>query len=261
MSSLMSRYLVKTAATNVSKEKVHGYLAKNYPKDTLKWVKSAEWTEEEVPLSKIRMSRRPGGAREKDKVKGIAKAFDEGKPMEAVVLIKTAEGDYKVADGYHRTLGCKHSGKTKIKAWVGNVIQSDGPWDKEMHARKLNVGKVADEIIFEMEKQASIAKGIASLGTKMVKSTGNEVKNFGKGITGVGTKKARKNLDTVKSDGGSGRVDIKNAQKDVGKERRNQAKSWGIVGLGGASAGINEVAKRSENAPEIPQQDTFTGIR
>lgn len=129
--------------TNIT-NKVHTYLKENYPVECLKWVKDAKWTlSKQVPLSKIKMARRPGGAREKDKVKGIAQAVKDGKSMEPVVLVELPDGTMKIADGFHRTLGFKHAEKKTIKAYVGKVEEDKGPWDKEMHEKKLNVGKTA----------------------------------------------------------------------------------------------------------------------
>ena len=135
----------KTKEFRKEKEKVNkivcNYLKKNYPEDCLEWAKTVDWDlQEQVPLEKIKMARRPGGAREQDKVKGIAQAVREGKPMEPVVLVKLSDGSYKIADGYHRTLGFKNADKKTIKAWVAAVPEDKGPWDKEMHEKKLNVG-------------------------------------------------------------------------------------------------------------------------
>lgn len=128
----------------MNKQQVKDYLRKTYPDRVLKWVEDAKWSgPKEIPLSEIKMDRRPGG-REMDKVKGIAKAFENGDAMEAVILVKN-DGKYKVADGYHRTLGARHAGKTTIKAMVGEVQDLNGPWDKDMHDAKLNVGKAAFE--------------------------------------------------------------------------------------------------------------------
>lgn len=132
----------------MNKQQVKEYLRKTYPDRVLKWVDDADWGSTwsgpiDVPLEQIKMDRRPGG-REMDKVKNIAQAFKDGKKMEAVVLVKN-DGKYKVADGYHRTLGARHAGKTTIKAVIGEVKDLKGPWDKEMHDAKLNVGKAAFE--------------------------------------------------------------------------------------------------------------------
>jgi len=117
-------------------EDVYAYLRENYPADVLKWVKGENWELKRVPLSNIKMARRPGG-RNPDKVQRIAEAIKSGEKMEPVVLVQV-KGGYKIADGYHRTLAFQHAGKKSIQAWVATGKHSDGPWDAEMHRRKLN---------------------------------------------------------------------------------------------------------------------------
>ncbi|MGE7305703.1 ParB N-terminal domain-containing protein [Priestia megaterium] len=140
--------LVKVAADQVEAKgmqtKVYNYLKKNYPPDCLQWVKDVEWKlSDSVPLSDIKMARRPGGAREQDKVKGIAQAIRDGQKMEPVVLVRLPNGDIKIADGYHRTKGYEKAEKKNVRAYIATVKDAKGPWDKEMHEKKLNVGKAA----------------------------------------------------------------------------------------------------------------------
>lgn len=125
-------------------KEVYRELKKTYPEDVLEWVKEADWSLKTISLSEINMARRPGG-RNMDKVKGIAQAVSDGEKMDPVVLVKQSDGTYQIADGYHRTLGFEKAGKEKIKAYVATGVGDDGPWDEEMHAKKLNVepGKTA----------------------------------------------------------------------------------------------------------------------
>jgi hypothetical protein len=170
--------LVKLAADDAQKKKneeVHEYLKQNYPEDCLEWAKDCDWKDKTVSLAKIQMARRPGGAREMDKVKGIAEAVKQGKPMERVVLVKTPDGKVKIADGYHRTLGHDHAGKKTIEAVIAEVKEHKGPWDKEMHEKKLNKGPQP-----QLDKEASLLAGLGiagamhvapNLAMKAVKST------------------------------------------------------------------------------------------
>lgn len=139
-------------------DEVYDKLKEHYPDDVLEWVKDADWELKSVPLSEINMSRRPGG-RNMDKVKGIAKAVEAGEKMDPVVLVKQSDGSYQVADGYHRTLGFQHAGKDVIKAYVADCGCDDGPWDKEMHDKKLNVepGKKANEMSEGLAKLANLS--------------------------------------------------------------------------------------------------------
>lgn len=136
----------QTEAAQVTKgakkraRKVYDYLARHYPADTLDWVKAAEWRGPvDVPLTDVSMARRPGGARDMDKVQSIAESIEAGETLDPVVLVETPGGPpYKVADGFHRTLALDRVGRRTVSAWIGKVDQDTGPWAKEMHEEKLN---------------------------------------------------------------------------------------------------------------------------
>lgn len=120
---------------------VQSYLKQNYPMRVLGWVKKASWVlNKSVPLKAIDMAKRPGG-RDQKKVDGIAEAVKAGKKMEPVVLVKTSDG-YEIADGYHRTLAFSRAGKSSIPAYVGTGAGEHGPWERSMHAAKLNTETV-----------------------------------------------------------------------------------------------------------------------
>jgi len=123
-----------------ARKTVHKYLARHYPEKVLGWVDEARWRGPvEVKLADIDMARRPGGARDPKKVRGIAQAVADGKKLDPVVLVRLPSGKpYQIADGFHRTLGVDHAGHTTIRAWIGEVDSETGPWDKAMHEAKLN---------------------------------------------------------------------------------------------------------------------------
>lgn len=150
---VLTRESVKQTALQ---NKVYDLLKEHYPEKVLGWVKDATWSLQDIDLSDINMSRRPGG-RNMEKVKNIAQAILDGKKMGPVVLVKQSTGRYQVADGYHRTLGFQKAGETKIKAYVAAGLEDDGPWDEEMHANKLNVeaGKKASVIGMGLAKLAA----------------------------------------------------------------------------------------------------------
>lgn len=128
--------LIRKAASRLC-NKVYDYLKENYPEDTIQWVKQADWELKKISLMKINMSKRPGG-RNMNKVRAIAAAIENGEKMDPIVLVEQSNDKYKIADGYHRTLAYKHAGKTYIYAYIASGVGNEGPWDIEMHERKLN---------------------------------------------------------------------------------------------------------------------------
>jgi hypothetical protein len=128
-------------ASQLARE-VHGVLAKTYPEEALTWVDQATWSgPQKVALDDIAMTRRPGG-RDQEKVQGMAAALvkePDGEVAAPIVLVKTPGSDkLRVADGYHRTLAHRRVGHDKVDAYVGTVEDDEGPWDREMHEKKLN---------------------------------------------------------------------------------------------------------------------------
>ncbi len=119
---------------------VYAYLARHYPASVLEWVKDAHWhPPQQVNLSDIDMGRRPGGARDPDKVKAIAHAIEDGHHLDPIVLVRTPTGlPYQIADGWHRTLALIHTGRRTALAWVGDVDTDDGDWGTAMNQAKLN---------------------------------------------------------------------------------------------------------------------------
>lgn len=122
-------------------QKMHDKLAETYPESTLGWVDEADWSgPTQTDLSDIEMDRRPGG-RDQSKVAGIAKGIAAGSAgaIAPVVLVKTPGSDkLKIADGYHRTLAHKRLNHKAVPSYVAHVDEDTGPWDKEMHDKKLN---------------------------------------------------------------------------------------------------------------------------
>jgi hypothetical protein len=119
---------------------VYAYLGRHYPGSVLEWVKEARWHgPQQVPLADINMARRPGGGRDESKVALIAQSIADGQDLAPLVLVRTpAGGKLDIADGWHRTLAARHQHLKSLKAWVGDVDTSHGPWDGEMNRHKLN---------------------------------------------------------------------------------------------------------------------------
>ena len=133
---LQNKEASTSKALHSNTKEVYEYLRENYPADVLGWVKKELWKMRRVPLSKIKMARRPGG-RNMGKVQGISDAIKRGAKMEPIILVETKDG-FKIADGYHRTLAYKHAGIKNVYAWVADGEHGAGEWDREMHDRKLN---------------------------------------------------------------------------------------------------------------------------
>lgn len=129
------------AVADRTTDKVHTSLSAVYPESTLGWVDDADWTGPKmIPLASIDMHQRPGG-RDPKKVAGIAKGIAAGVAgcLAPVVLVKTPGSDkLKIADGYHRTKANEKLGRDSVNAYVGTVEDENGPWDTEMHDKKLN---------------------------------------------------------------------------------------------------------------------------
>jgi 8-oxo-dGTP pyrophosphatase MutT (NUDIX family) len=125
---------------------VYAYLARQYPADVLEWVKDAHWhAPETVALADIDMARRPGGARDQDKVDSIEGALDAGYAVHPIVLVRTPAGlPYHIADGYHRTAALAHAGKATVEAYIGDVTSDDGPWGAQMNRAKLTKAEGPD---------------------------------------------------------------------------------------------------------------------
>lgn len=182
--------IAKVAATDYA-DKVYDYLKGDYPKETIEWVKPLLWKKKKLQLSEIKMARRPGGARETDKTKAIKEKYEAGDKMDPVVVVKDGNGDYRLADGYHRTLGCKQAGFDEIEAYVAETTKTDGPWKSEMHEKKLSKG--IKNFKPTTEKTASIDKEANPFG-----AVGGALKTFGRNLSGANKRSAKKNLRQAK---------------------------------------------------------------
>lgn len=119
---------------------VYAYLARHYPPDVLGWVKQARWSGPvDVKLKDINMARRAGGARNEDKVRSIAHGIEDGHKIDPIVLVKVpGKNKYQIADGWHRSLAIKESGRKVVSAWVGEVDSDSAFSASRMGAASLN---------------------------------------------------------------------------------------------------------------------------
>jgi len=116
---------------------VYSLLARDYPPSTITWARHAKWTfQPKVALTRVLLDRRPSG-RDQAKVRAMEDALRNGQQFPPLVLVRTSENRFKIADGYHRALAYRHAGRTFVPAYVAYGLPDSGPWDREMHEKKL----------------------------------------------------------------------------------------------------------------------------
>lgn len=196
--------LEKQANSDKLGQEVFDYLALDYPKETLGWVRQGVWERKNVDLDDIVMGRRPGGAREEKKTEALRKKYENNEKMDPIVLVKTkGKGErYRIADGFHRTLAKKQTGGKKIDAFVMYTDIREGPWLKEMHERKKSKGKSVSELYQQKEASTSyLSDGLKGRGMTGLRKEANfftGAKNFGKALWGTDARKAKKTFREAK---------------------------------------------------------------
>lgn len=119
---------------------VHDQLAEDYKESDIEWVLNIPWIGPmEVPLSSIDFSNKDNwnANSEDEKVKKFAdKIANEGfdKP---IILVNSPSNNNKmiIVDGHHRALAYAQN-KQAALAFVGQVGQDNGPWDK-LHSKQV----------------------------------------------------------------------------------------------------------------------------
>lgn len=127
----------------VDAEHVMNQMRKNYPEDSIAWMKSARWIGPvKIPLDRVDFDDKDSWAasHEPDRVKHFVKEIKAGEGhMHPVVMVQEPGDDKaKVIDGHHRTLAYKAMNKP-VLAYVGFVDQDGGPWD-ETHSSQTHPG-------------------------------------------------------------------------------------------------------------------------
>ncbi len=131
------------------KSKVIKQLAKDYPLNSLNWVKEIKWDgPEKVNIEDVDYSnyRNWQANHEPKKVKKFEKKISNGK-MKPVILVKTPKNKkYIVIDGHHRALAYRNLDEP-LRAWIGYTKTEKGPWDtfhdKQRHSDDPNSTKAA----------------------------------------------------------------------------------------------------------------------
>jgi hypothetical protein len=97
---------------------VYGYLAKQYTKDSIAWVKDATWTyDPEVDVSSLVLAR-PTLETNDEKVAAIKDKIGNGGGIKPLVIVKTLQGN-EVVDGNHRVNALREMGIHTAAAYVG----------------------------------------------------------------------------------------------------------------------------------------------
>ncbi len=131
------------------KSKVVKQLAKDYPLNSLNWVKEIKWDgPEKVNIEDVDYSNYKNwqASHEPKKVKKFEKKISNGK-MKPVILVKTPRNKkYIVIDGHHRALAYRNLDEP-LRAWIGYTKTEKGPWDtfhdKQRHSDDPNSTKAA----------------------------------------------------------------------------------------------------------------------
>jgi len=135
-------------------------LERQYPPELLTWVKTALWRyEAHVLLADIDMARRPGGRdpSNTNRIEGDIEATGQVVP---IVLVQTPAGlPYKIADGWHRTLAAKHAGQEFIPAYIGQVAETSGPWDRQMQELQYRKAVLSELAKWQRKSLAALSRG------------------------------------------------------------------------------------------------------
>lgn len=246
--------LEKQASSDKVGQEVYDYLALDYPKETLGWVRHGVWERKNVDLDDIMMGRRPGGAREAKKTEALREKYENDEKMDPIVLVKTkGEGErYRIADGYHRTLAKKQTGGKKIDAFVMYTDLKEGPWLKEMHERKKSKGKNISELYQQKEasnmylKNDLRGRGMSGLQKEANFFTG--AKNFGKALWGSDARKAKEAFKGAKEFN-------KGVDKTIKKTFGGRATRFAndISGNAAARAGVDALNSTKHSKPVMKE--------
>jgi SPP1 gp7 family putative phage head morphogenesis protein len=128
---------------SVEAEHVMNQMRKNYPENSIQWMKKATWIGPVlIPHDRIDYAGKDGWAAS-HQPKTVARFAQEiregcGHCHPVVMVQKPGEMKVQVIDGHHRTLAYRKLGQ-KVKAYVGRVSADKGPWD-ETHSFQIHQG-------------------------------------------------------------------------------------------------------------------------
>lgn len=225
--------LLKTASEELA-DKVFKYLKGDYPLETIEWVKEVPWEKTIVSLEDLKMGRRPGGAREPEKTEALKEKYENGEKLDPVIVVKDGNGDLRLADGYHRTLGRKKAGFKNIDAYVGTSEDVDGPWKSEMHDKKISKGvpheKTANLIGGSIDVNNILKGNLNGLGDHLIEKQANPLVGMGAKMLGgaktMGSKVTAGGKNYWGNLSGSKVKGAKADRKELKKNFNNNPKNW-----------------------------------
>jgi hypothetical protein len=124
-------------------DQVYQQLLKNYPPDSIQWVKDADWTgPANIPQDRIDQDAKKTWAayHEPARVDHFEQKIRNGEPVHPAVGVLEPGPDekIKIIDGHHRDLAYARLG-LPVKMYVGRVSRSSGPWN-ETHSFQFHQG-------------------------------------------------------------------------------------------------------------------------
>lgn len=123
------------ADSDSTRQRVHDQLARDFPEESMAWLKEAVWSgPETVPVADIDFSNEADwrATDEPDKVDRFADKIRQGK-LKPIILVNTPDARrYIVVDGHHRAMAYRKLGVPAV-AYIGRVAAKTGDWDT-MHA-------------------------------------------------------------------------------------------------------------------------------
>jgi hypothetical protein len=133
---------IQKSASSVQDD-VYRQLLKNYPPDSIQWVKDAEWTgPDDIPQDRIDQDAMKTWAayHEPARVDHFERKIRAGDPVHPAVGVLEPGNDekIKIVDGHHRDLAYARLG-LPVKMYVGKVNRDNGPWN-ETHSSQFHQG-------------------------------------------------------------------------------------------------------------------------
>ncbi|HUN38488.1 MAG TPA: NUDIX domain-containing protein [Trebonia sp.] len=123
-------------------EQVYQQLLRNYPPDSIEWVKDATWSGPHlVPWAEVDHDDMDkwAASHQRGKVDEFKRKIRAGEHVNPAVLVVDPDGDYIDVDGHHRALAY-HELDELIPAWIGDIEPADRHDMEETHLDQVHEG-------------------------------------------------------------------------------------------------------------------------